>query len=231
MDERTLISEGKDIPIDNIDRIAWTARSVWKPTHTLKGLLYRKGEYAMFMHPDLGDTVVELTQFMSLKVGSQSLVCCRAKEFEYCACANISGCQRYVKPKEEEIILEMVMISRKVILIELMDDEQENKYLVVDYMRRIFPVTPGTVVVPCYPQTHDMINVKGATAGEIWKGHVIRFSLQRKTVNAQFFVEDSNEQNNWIPERSPVQIIHFSSILSIASGHWQVRYSHWIIEE
>ena len=229
LEDRTLISEGKDIPIHNIDRIAWTARSVWKSTHMQEGLLYRVGEYAMFMHPELGDTVVKLTQFMSLKVGSHSLVCCRANEFQYCA--NISGCQRYVKPKQEVIILEAAMISRKVILIPVRDEEQENRYLVVDYMRRIFPVTPGTVVVPYYPQVHDMINVKGATAGEIWKAHVVRFSLQRKTVNAQFFVEHSTEQNNWIPESSPVQIIQFTSILSIAKGHWEVCYSRWVDEE
>ena len=209
MEDRTLISKGKNIPIGNIDRIAWTARSVWKPTHMLKGLLYREGEYAMFMHPDLGDTVIELTQFMSLKVGGQSLVCCRAKEFEYCACTNISGCQLYVKPKHDEIILEVAMVSRKVILIDLKDQEEEEKYLAVDYMCRFLPVSLGTVVVPSYPQTHDMVNVKGATPGEIWKAHIIKFSLQRKTVTAQFFVEHATDQNNWIPERSPVQIIHF----------------------
>ena len=142
----------------------------------------------MFMHPDLGDTFVELTQFMSLEVENQSLVFCRAREFEYCA--NIPGYQRYVKAKQEEIILETSLISRKVILVDETDEGGEGKYLVVDYMRRIFPVTPGTVVVPYYPEAHDMVNVKGGTAGEIWKAHVIRFSLPRKTVTAQFFKDN-----------------------------------------
>ena len=198
-------------------------------TTRLEGLLYRVGEYAMFMHPDLGDTVVELTQFMSLEVENQSLVFCRAREFEYCA--NIPAYQRYVKPKQEEIILETSLISRKVILVDETDEGGERKYLVVDYMRRIFPVTPSTVVVPYYPEAHDMVNVKGGTAGEIWKAHVIRFSLPRKTVTAQFFKEYPTEQNNWIPESSPVQIIHLSSILSIACGHWAVCYSRWIDNE
>jgi len=34
-----------------------------------------------------------------------------------------------------------------------------------------------------------------------------------------------------VPERSPVQVIHFNSVLGISKGYWQVAYSCWVDEE
>jgi hypothetical protein len=48
-------------------------------------------------------------------------------------------------------MLEAGMISRKIMLTQNYDEYQGLIYTIVDYMRRLFPVTYGTVVMPYYP--------------------------------------------------------------------------------
>lgn len=59
------------------------------------------------------------------------------------------------------VCLPVENISRKVTLAKDEDVAGHSSYLVVDYMHRILPVTPGTVVVPYYPCINDMVNVQG----------------------------------------------------------------------
>jgi len=141
---------------------------------------------------------------------------------------------RHVQSTQNTIMLEAGMISRKIMLYwnfidiqNLTNEDQGEMFTIIDYMRRLFPVTFGTVVIPYYPEEHDMVEVKGDD-GEKWKAHVIKFSLPRNTIKARFFQQHPSEQNKWIPENSPYQVIHFSSILSIARGYWEVMYTCWI---
>ena len=97
-------------------------------------------------------------------------------------------------------------------------------------MRRVIPVTQETVVVPYYPVVHDMVTIKG-DHGQIWKACVLSFNLTCLTINARLFVEDGTQPGMWVPERSPVQVVHFKSILGISEGYWQVAYSCWVDEE
>lgn len=100
----------------------------------------------------------------------------------------------------------------------------------VKKLRKTFEVTEGTVVVPYYPVVNDMIKIKGDD-GQVWKARVLSFNLTRLTFNAKFFIEDVTQIGRWVPERSPVQVIHFNSVLGISKGHWQVENSSWIDEE
>jgi hypothetical protein len=232
--DREMISTVKDVPIQDVAQIACTARSLWKPNHGFGGLLYRIGDKVMFAHPEVGDCVVELQKFVSLNVAGIALVCCYAEEFRFYG--DINSGMRHVQPAQNVIMFEAAMISRKIMLVPAIncdtcdpDEDQEMTYTIVDYMRRVFPVTSGTVVIPYYPEVHDIVEVKG-NDGEEWKAHVIKFSISRNTINARFFVHHPTEQNKWIPENSPIQLIHFSSILSLPRGYWEVMYTCWIEE-
>ena len=99
---------------------------------------------------------------------------------------------------DDKIIFEASVLSRKVMLFATNgnDDVQENDlmdghlcFVLVDYMRSVFPVTQGTVVVPYYPVVHDMVTIKGDDR-QIWKACVLSFNLTCLTINARFFVED-----------------------------------------
>ena len=46
------------------------------------------------------------------------------------------------------------------------------------------------MVVPYYPVTDDMVDVKGDN-GEVWKAHVL--NLRRKIIQGRFFVQRHDE--------------------------------------
>lgn len=70
-----------------------------------------------------------------------------------------------------------------------------------DFMRRIFPISPDTVVVPYYPVQNDMILVRGDDEDSLWKALVLAFNTRQKIVTVQFFVK--HRDTIWIPENSP----------------------------
>ena len=111
-------------------------------------------------------------------------------------------------------------ISRKVMLYPIGDE-----ILVIDYMRRLFPVAFGTVVVPCYPVQNDMVLVKGEGESDIWKARVVSMDLRRKAITGRFFEKDGVL---WIPEQaSRNENIFFSSILGLANGNWVKEFTEW----
>lgn len=234
--DRQTISIARGVPVDDVPVIGWCSRSLWKPEHSFEGLLYRVGEHVMFADPDKGDTVAVLESLFSVRIDNVSALFCKGKLFEYDGEAEIG--LKQVCPTDDTIIFEASLVSRKVMLFARNDsaDEQEDDlregqcFILVDYMRRVFPVTEGTVVVPYYPVVHDMVEIKG-DHGQIWKACVLSFNLTRSTVNARFFIEDGTQPGRWVPERSPLQVIHFNSVLGISKGYWQVAYSCWVDEE
>ena len=232
--DRQVISNVKGVPVGDVPVIRWCCRSLLKPKHYFEGLIYRVGEHVIFADPDKGDTVGTLESVFSVRLNNASTLFCKGKQFEYDKQVEIGLKQVYAADKT--IIFEASLLSRKVILFARngsYDEEaylsEEKRFMVVDFMRRVFPVTEGTVVVPYYPVVHDMVDVKGHD-GQIWKACVLSFNLTRFTVNGRFFMEDGTQPGRWVPERSPAQVIHFKSILGISNGYWQVAYSSWIDE-
>lgn len=225
------ISIAIGVPTDDVPVVGWCSRSLWKPEHSFGGLLYRVGEHVIFADKDNGDTVAILERLICLRIGGVFALLCKGTLFEYDGGA---GGLKRVCPTDTTVFFEASLLSRKVILFSRndSDDDDDNErgeqsFLVVDYMRRVFPVTQGTVVVRYYPVAHDMVAIKGED-GQIWKAHVLSFSLTRSTINARFYVEDGTQPGKWVPEKSPVQVIHFRSVLGISKGYWQDEYSSWI---
>ena len=58
---------------------------------------------------------------------------------------SINSEHRQVKETQDRIFTELENVSRKVMLLELTDP---GSFLVIDLMRRLFPILPGTVVLP-----------------------------------------------------------------------------------
>lgn len=87
---------------------------------------------------------------------------------------------KVVGEKDNEIVVPLQNISRKVML--SVEDTGRPTYVVIDFMRRIFPVNAGTVVVSYYPVKNDMILVQGDDEDSFWKAHVIKYNLKQKTL-------------------------------------------------
>ena len=147
-----------------------------------------------------------------------------AKSFRNLGFNNNGG--RLVQEGNQMTVFPVQNISRKVILAKDEDVAAHPSYLVVDYMRRIFPVTPGTVVVPYYPCVNDMVYVQGGDEDTTWRARVLAFNIRRHTVTGRFFKERDGD-DLWVPEGTRNQDIMFDSILGIVAGDWVTQFTTW----
>ena len=94
------------------------------------------------------------------------------------------------------LFVELENVSRKVTLQALTTDPGSS--LVIDFMRRLFPITVGNVVLPYYPVVNDMVMVREAVTDDVWRVRVVAYNLPRKFVLGRCF---EKEDEIWIPEQ------------------------------
>jgi len=207
---------------DEIQDSATSYRSIWKPSHRFNGLLYRVNENAIVVSHHVGEVVVQLQKIFRVLAAGQSMYFVHAKSFRSLGFNDNGG--RLVQESNQMSVFRIENISRKVILAKDEDVAGHPSYLVVDYLRRIFPVTPGTVVVPYYPCVNDMVFVRGDDEDTTWRARVIAFDIRRHTVTGRFF-KKRDGANLWVPEGTRDQLIMFDSILGIAAGDWVIQFT------
>ena len=197
-------------------------RSFWLPEHGCNGLLYREGENVIVIVPDDSEIVTSIEAIYKVPVLGQRRAFIRGKKLEWDG-HSINSEHRKVKETQDRIFAELDNVSRKVMLLELTTDP--GCFLVIDFMRRIFPIAPGTVVLPYYPVVNDMVMVRGAAINDVWRARVISYDLPRKFILGRFFTK---EDEIWILERgSQNQRIFFASILGIANGNCHRDFDRW----
>ena len=124
---------------------------------------------------------------------------------------------RLVQESNQITLFPVENISRKVMLAKDEDVAGHPSFLVVDFMRRIFPVTPGTVVVPYYPCVNDLVYVQDDDEGSTWRARVLASNTRRRSVTGRFFKKRDGD-DLWVPEGTRNQEIMFDSILGIVAG-------------
>ena len=80
-------------------------------------------------------------------------------------------------------------------------------------MCRIFPVTPGTVVVLYYPCVNDMIYVRRDDEDTTWRARVLAFNITMHVT--ELFFKKRDDDVLWVAEGTRNQEIMFDSILGI----------------
>ena len=219
---RKQVADCFETDIQNVGESGKCCRSAWFPGHKFNGLLYRENENIIFVTSE-GEIVGKILNIFTVHISGQSRAFLALKRFHWAGDATSSD-HKIVQEDNQIVVGELHCISRKVMLKKQFDGD--NKFLLIDFMRRIFPIAYGSVVVPYYPVTNDMVLVQGGAADEIWKARVTAFNLHRRTLQCRFFVK---ENGVWIPERgSHNQTIFFHSILGVASGIWLTEYSKWL---
>ena len=212
------------VPDDEIQDSATSYRSIWKPTHGFNGLLYRVNENAIVVCHRGGEVVVQLQKIFRVPVAGYSMYFVHAKSFQSLGFNDNVG--HLVQEGNQINVFRVENISRKVILAKDEDVAGRPSYLVVDYLRRIFPVTPGTVVVPYCPCINDMVFVRGDDEDTTWRARVLDFNIGRHTVTGRFFKKRDGDQL-WVPEGTRNQLIMFDSILGIVAGDWVIHFTTW----
>ena len=169
------------------------------------------------------ERTVRLLNFFSAFVCDRWQLFFKAKEFKDVGYSDTGW--KVVEEQDNEIVAPLQNISRKVML--SVEDTGRPTYVVIDFMRRIFPVNAGTVVVPYYPVKNDMILVQGDDEDSFWKAHVIKYNLKQKTLTVRFFMKRAGD-NIWVPENTRAQHVHLDSVIGIDfEGTWANHYTHW----
>lgn len=219
---RKQVADCFETHINNVQENGECCRSVWFPGHQFNGLLYRENENIIFITSQ-GEIVAKILNIFTVRISEQSRAYLTLKRFHWAGDATNSD-HKTVEESNHVSVGELRNISRKVMLQRIQDSE--NKFILIDFMRRIFPIVSGSVVVSYYPVMNDMVLVQGEASDEEWKARVTAFNMQRKSLQCRFFVK---ENGFWIPERnSQNQSISFHSVLGIANGVWLTEYTKWL---
>lgn len=149
---RQAISNEHSVLVTDVEVDGTCCRSAWFPIHGYDGLLYRQNEHAIVIR-EVGEITVRLLNFFSAFVCNTWQLFFKAKEFQDKSCSDTGW--KVLEEGENEIVAPLQNISRKVML--SVNDTDRPTYVVIDFMRRIFPVSAGTVVIPYYPvkKRHD----------------------------------------------------------------------------
>ena len=212
-----------NVPDNDVVDGATSYRSIWKPSHGFNGLLYRVKEDAIVVANQGGEICVQIQKIFRVSVAgkSQNFINCSVfKEV-----IDISDGGRLVQTSPRIITVPAENISRKVMLANANPMNGYPTFLVVDYMRRIFPVPPGTVVVPYFPCVNDMVLVKGDDKDAVWRARVLSYRIRRQDISGCFFRQ--RPDGLWEPEGTRNQQILFDSVLGIVNGTWLVQFSRW----
>lgn len=157
------IANEHSVPIANVEEDGICCRSAWFPTHGYDGLLFREKEDAIVIAQD-GEVTVKLFNFFCAFVVNKWQHFFRAKKFDEQGLSD-NG-MKVVSETDIDIVLPLQNVSRKVMLVPHADEAARGPiYVVNDFMRRIFPISAGTVVVHYYPVRNDMIEVRGDVEG------------------------------------------------------------------
>lgn len=218
-----MVADISNADVSDVSGNAFECRSVWKATHGYDGLLYREKEFVVIIKGQ-GEVVAQLNRVFTTSVAGVHAQYLDVQIMEHVD-FNAQGLP-LVKRSDETLLTSRTNLSRKVMLFPSNQNEDgEQLYIIMDFMRRIFPVAVDTVVVPYFPVANDMVNVKGDD-GAVWKARVLTYSLRGQVVRGRFFVEGND--GLWVPEATRPQEIHFKSILGLAKGSWAVdNFTAW----
>ena len=221
-----------NVPDNDVVDGATSYRSIWKPSHGFNGLLYRVKEDAIVVANQGGEICVQIQNIFRVSVAGKSQYFINCSVFKEVIdisdggrLIDISDGGRLVQTSPRIITVPAENISRKVMLANANPMNGHPTFLVVDYMRRIFPVPPGTVVVPYFPCVNDMVLVKGDNEDTVWRARVLSYRIRRQDISGCFFRQ--RPDGLWEPEGTRNQQILFDSVLGIVNGTWLVQFSRW----
>ena len=133
----------------------YSVRSVYIPQHGYSGVLYRTNEHVYIndVSTSGGNTVIKISKIFSLFINEEAYHVF-VSGFE---CVKLDMHLQSGNPIVRETVrivtVEGEDIMRKVMLYPMINDLEEdtNSFIVIDYERPTFPLSPQDVLVPQYP--------------------------------------------------------------------------------
>ena len=207
--------------------IATQCRSLFIKSHGVDGMLYRVGEHLLVGDGD-NNTVIQVTEYFGVSISDQWHTFVRGNLFQRPHDEPVyaySG-SSFVASTSTVKIFSSNKILRKVMLIP--DPDSSTSIVVNDFMRPNPPLMLEDIIIPIYPEEGDMVNVRG-NDDDVWFAHVLSVDPSAKTCKIHFYIESLGNPGKYRREtlgRSAVEIIHWNSIITIASGKWVDGFWH-----
>lgn len=220
--------------------MALSFRSLWKPSQTPAGMLYRKGEHVVLLDDANEQHVCQVEHFLCLEVDGKFFK--TVKVLKYSNSLDEEGnpiSDPYsgglvidITTDVKVLIAPVTVILRKAMLYNYDDDLHPGRRIVLDFQREHMPITCHDIHVPFLPQVHDMILIEGDDP-DPWLAKVLTIQERSKTAKVWYYMEDVERlgENLYVPYRDMRQaqdVVPWDSILCAASGEW--RGDAWMRE-
>ena len=93
-----------------------------------------------------------------------------------------------------------------------------DQFIVMDYNQESIPLRASDVIVPIFPEKHDMIKVRGDEEDEIWLAWVHDVDQRSKTCRVHFYVQHTTYSNVYRKKHSRIETVNWNSIVGLSSG-------------
>lgn len=195
-------------------------------------VLYRVGEYILVKsETNDNEQVIQAIDFFAIHHDDCYKIFVKGKLFVLAEdnLTHLYSGSVIVVPTSDIIFAPAISILRKLILYLADESNTPYKYVVIDYLRPNMGISAEDVIVPIYPEVGDMLKVCGSN-NEVWYAHVRTVDNHAKTCQVHFYVEDSTCPTKYRREtlcRRTIEVVHWDSIVDIASGYWNASGNYW----
>ena len=199
--------------------------------HGINGVLYRTGEHVLITVSETTQQVICVSDFFAAYINGEYQSFVKGTLYDVTDDVHIHSGSLIVVPTSQYAIFQASKILRKVILY----PEPENitnptSYIVIDFCRPRVPVEIEEVIIPVYPAVGDMVKVNGDD-GSTWIAHVVAVNEHAQTCQVNFYVNASSASEDVYVRESTGhrarEVVHWSSLLDIASGYWEDNCWHY----
>jgi len=193
----------------------FSVRSLYIPNHGFNGVLYRVNEHAYVNISN--PLVIKISKIFSLHISGDHHVFLKGYLFNQLGLHLQSG-NPTVIITDTEIMVKGTDIIRKVMLFPI-EDINANSFVVIDYGRESFPLTPEDIIIPQCPEPDDMVSVNGDN-GETWLAHIQHTNCTLKVCQVYFYVPDRDNNKLYRKESHRLDQVHWNAVLGLIPGIW-----------
>lgn len=197
----------------------FSVQSLSIPHHDHNGVLYRTNEYVYARHYSKS-VVLKIVKIFSLNINETYYIFVSESKYLQESIHSVSG-NAIVKVTETFLMVRGQDILRKVMLY---PNETTDNFIVIDFGRPNFPLSPEDVLVPQFSEPDDIVSVSGED-GQTWLAHVQSSNPFSKSCQVYFYVSHENNNKLYHKERNRLERVHWNCMFQdMYSGRTTVSF-------
>jgi len=202
----------------SLDGRVSTFRSIFMPNHRYNGMLYRCKEVIAFVIPEAAESIGVIESVFALQVNGKQRHILKMNVYPFILINNEVAVDKYSGYRSVdisspvEVYISSSKILRKVML--LKHTYIESEALVIDMYRSTIPIS--FVLVPCYIQEGDFINVNGEA--ENFYAKVLSSDKKNKKATVQIYQNKDSDLQKFYVSSFKNETISWDSVLLVLDG-------------